>query len=246
MPAPEKRPGPAGQAPGQGQEQEPGTRPWPPGPDPGDLSRRLAARRAELRLSIAQVAARAQMSPRYVEYLERYPARISAAALRELATALQTSASALLGAGLNAPPGHGSPAGRRALARLTERECCQLIAPGGIGRVAFPSRSGPIVLPVNFAVIVGAIVFRTSPGGVIAAHADDSPVTFEVDRIDEALGEGWNVLVQGTARRVTRPEELPALRQGAAVPSWAGGDRDIYIRIFPARMSGRRIVRLAS
>ena len=47
---------------------------WPSPPDPGDLSKRIARRRTELRLSTAQVAARATISVRYVEYLERYPA----------------------------------------------------------------------------------------------------------------------------------------------------------------------------
>ena len=42
---------------------------WPSPPDPGDLSKRVALRRTELRLSQAQVAARAGMSLRYLEYL---------------------------------------------------------------------------------------------------------------------------------------------------------------------------------
>ena len=244
--APRGRPGGTGQAPGPARETTPGPQSWPSAPAPGDLSKRLTARRTELRLSIAQAAARAQMSPRYVEYLERYPARISAAGLRRLAAALHTSTSALLGGGLSAPPGHGRPAGRRALMPLTDIECHQLIAPGGIGRVAFASSSGAVVLPVNFIVIESCIVFRTRPGGVIAAHADDSPVTFEADRIDEAVGEGWSVLVQGTARRVTCPDELAALLHGATVSPWPGGDRGSYIRVIPARISGGRIVKIAS
>ena len=42
---------------------------WPSPPDPGDLSRRVAQRRAELHLSQGQVAARAGLSLRYLEYL---------------------------------------------------------------------------------------------------------------------------------------------------------------------------------
>jgi transcriptional regulator with XRE-family HTH domain len=64
---------------------------WPSPPDPGDLSRRVAQRRAELHLSQAQVAARAGVSLRYLEYLERYPARPTPAALRQLAATLRTS-----------------------------------------------------------------------------------------------------------------------------------------------------------
>jgi hypothetical protein len=44
---------------------------WPSPPDPGDLGRRLAARQAELRLSLNQVAERATVNRRYLEYLDR-------------------------------------------------------------------------------------------------------------------------------------------------------------------------------
>src|SRR5579872_6953889 len=82
--------------------QEPDDR-WPSPPDPGDLSRRVARRRAELRLSREQVAARSGMSLRYLEYLERYPARPEPDALRRLASALRTTPAALLGAGADTP-----------------------------------------------------------------------------------------------------------------------------------------------
>jgi hypothetical protein len=171
MHAPGKSPGHAG----PGQETGAGTRSWPSPPDPGDSSRRVAPRRAELRVSIDQVAVRAEMTPRYAEYVGRYPVRIRAAELRRLAAALETSPSVLLGAGLDTPPGHGRVAGRNALARLTRIGCRQLIAPGGIGRIAFPAGTGPLVLPVNFAVIGTTIMFRTSPTCVIAAYAQDPP-----------------------------------------------------------------------
>ena len=58
---------------------------WPSPADPGDLSKRVVRRRAELHLSQAQVAARAGLSLRYLEYLERYPARPAPAELRQLA-----------------------------------------------------------------------------------------------------------------------------------------------------------------
>ncbi|HEV2258690.1 MAG TPA: helix-turn-helix domain-containing protein, partial [Streptosporangiaceae bacterium] len=84
---------------------------WPSPPDPGDLSKRVARRRGELHLSKAQVAARAGMSLRYLEYVERYPARPPAAALRRLAAALQTTPAALLGARSQVPAGYGRMAG---------------------------------------------------------------------------------------------------------------------------------------
>ena len=67
---------------------------WPSPPDPGDLSRRLAARRAELRLSLSQVAERAAVNRRYLEYLESFPGQPDAGTLRRLAAALRTTPAA--------------------------------------------------------------------------------------------------------------------------------------------------------
>ena len=214
---------------------------WPSPPDPGDLSKRIARRRAELRLSKAQVAARAGMSLRYLEYLERYPARPDGAALRKLAAALLTTPAALLGARAAARPGHVRLVGPPVITKLLPAECRQLIAAGGIGRIAFGATSGPVVLPVNFAVVAGTIVIRTGEGSIIEGHADDQ-VAFEVDHIDEALCEGWSVLVRGPAHRVAHPAELRHIRREAAIRPWPGDDdRDVYVRIIPDRVTGRRI-----
>lgn len=216
--------------------------PWPSPPDPGDLSRRLARRRAQLNLSTQQVAFRASISTRYLEYLERYPGRPSAIVLRRLADTLRTSPAALLGCGLDAPPGRGCPAGHRALVRLTRAECYRLIASGGIGRVTVSTASGLAVLPVNFAMVSAAIVFRTGSGSVIAAHGEDPSVSFEVDHLDDALGEGWSVLVQGTARLITGESELRGLRRQPGPRPWPEGDRDAWVCVTPVRISGRRVI----
>ncbi len=165
------------------------------------------------------MAARAGLSLRYLEYLERYPARPAPAALRQLAAALQTTPAALLGGGANVPPWHGiRPADLRVISKLGSAECRQLITPGGVGR----------------------IVIRTAEGTVIDGHAD-GPVALEVDHIDEALRQGWSVLVRGPAHHVTHPAELSRLQEDAAVWPWAGGEREVYVRIIPSQITGRRI-----
>ena len=219
------------------QRAEPG---WPSPPDPGDLSKRLARRRTELRLSTTQVAARARISRRYLEYLERYPASPGAPVLRRLAAALWTTPAALLGAGTETPPGHGSKPDPPVVQKLTPAECRRLIAPGGIGRIAFSTVSGPVVLPVNFTVVGTSIVVRTNPGTLIEAHGDER-AAFEVDHVDEVLCQGWSVLVLGQAHRVLQSGELRHVREEATILPWPGGDRDIYVRIVPDQISGRRI-----
>jgi nitroimidazol reductase NimA-like FMN-containing flavoprotein (pyridoxamine 5'-phosphate oxidase superfamily) len=213
---------------------------WPSPPDPGDLSRRMARRRAELRLSRAQVAARAKISLRYLEYLENFPSVPDALTLRQLAAALRTTPAALLGAGAEAPPGHAGLPAHPVVTKLFPADCRRLLEPGGVGRIAFSTAAGPVVLPVNFVFLGGTIVLRTAAGTVVGAHGDDT-VAFEVDHIDEALGQGWSVLVRGQAHRVLQPGELRHVRETAAVVPWADGTRETYVRIVPSQISGRRI-----
>lgn len=213
---------------------------WPSPPDPGDLSKRITQRRTELHLSQTQVAAHAGLTLRYLEYLERYPARPTAAALRQLAAALRTTPTALLGGGANVPPGHRHPADMRFISKLMPAECRRLITPGGVGRIAFSTSSGPVVVPVNFAVLADTIVVRTAEGTVIDGHANEQ-VALEVDHIDEALCQGWSVLVRGPAHRVAHPAELRRLQEDAAVWPWPGGEREVYVRIVPREITGRRI-----
>lgn len=217
---------------------------WPSPPDPGDLSRRLAARRAELRLSPGQVAARARLTPRYLEYLENFPAQPGPDTLRRLAAALRTTPSALLGAGGDAAPGGRPAVAPRAvpaqLEPLTLAACHRLLAPGGVGRIAFATASGVVVVPVNYAMTAGTIVLRTGTGSLIAAHGD-GPVSFEADHVDFVLGQGWSVLVRGQAHRVLQRGELQHLRDECELRPWPAGEHDLYVRIVPTRITGRRI-----
>src|SRR6185437_14283250 len=188
----------------------------------------------------ASGGARRHLRLRYVEYLERYPARPTAAALRQLAVALRTTPTVLVGAGANVPPGQRRPADLRVFSKLMSAECRRLITPGGVGRIAFGTASGPVAVPVNFAVLADTIVVRTAEGTVIDGHADEQ-VALEVDHIDEALCQGWSVLVRGPAHRVAHPAELRRLLEDAAVWPWPGGEREVYVRIVPREITGRRI-----
>jgi hypothetical protein len=145
-------------------------------------------------------------------------------------------------------PGGDSAAAGPVMEVLEPEECLRLIAPGGIGRVAFTSSNGPAVLPVNYKLHDGAIVFRTAYGGPMdqdlrtGVEGVDIKIGFEVDRIDEAQQEGWSVLIQGPAHHV--PEDEVDKVAEADVTSWAGGERHLYIRIVPSQITGRRIHRL--
>jgi nitroimidazol reductase NimA-like FMN-containing flavoprotein (pyridoxamine 5'-phosphate oxidase superfamily) len=134
----------------------------------------------------------------------------------------------------------GAAAGERALRTLSPAECFGLLELGGIGRVGFAAADGIMMLPVNFAVTGKAIIFRTAPDTLLALYAD-GPVSFEVDYLDPALHEGWSVLVQGRARTVDDERVVQRLQDRARLQPWAGGARDVYVRIAPIRISGRCI-----
>lgn len=109
-----------------------------------------------------------------------------------------------------------------------------------VGRVALPAEGGPLILPVNYRVVDGCVVFRTAPGSKLAAATREMDVAFEADAVDQAWEEGWSVLVRGRAVEVTDPDELARLHRLPLRP-WAGGQRPHYIKILPSQISGRRI-----
>jgi nitroimidazol reductase NimA-like FMN-containing flavoprotein (pyridoxamine 5'-phosphate oxidase superfamily) len=164
---------------------------------------------------------------------------MTAGALIRLADALDTSVSDLLGSQPARPPGHGPAALHRELDEMREAECRRLIEPGGIGRVAFELDGRLSVIPVNFAVLDGSVIFRTEPTTAVARYAI-GPVSFEVDRIDEGMREGWSVLISGRARHADATESH-RLHRTLTVDPWAGGDREVYVVIDPEHISGRRI-----
>ena len=127
-----------------------------------------------------------------------------------------------------------------ALQTLSPVECLDLLEPGGVGRVAFYSAGEIMILPVNFAMTRKSIVFRTAPDTLLAVYAE-ARVSFEADHLDDALHEGWSVLVHGHAHKVTDERDVRHLEDRTHVEPWAAGARDVYVRITPTRISGRRI-----
>ncbi|MGH3189049.1 MAG: pyridoxamine 5'-phosphate oxidase family protein [Streptosporangiaceae bacterium] len=134
----------------------------------------------------------------------------------------------------------------RVIEELDEAESLRLIAPGGIGRIAYVGRFGPAVLPVNYKWHDGAIVFRTVRHSALdedlqtGIAGGDYVVAFEIDEIDVPGRQGWSVLIQGPAHHV----ESEAERQTAAaagVEPWPGGERELFLRIVPHHVTGRRI-----
>jgi nitroimidazol reductase NimA-like FMN-containing flavoprotein (pyridoxamine 5'-phosphate oxidase superfamily) len=125
-----------------------------------------------------------------------------------------------------------------AIERLSDGECLRLIASVPVGRIVYTLRALPAVEPVNFAVHGGDIVFRTEPGGQLAAALRQAVVAFEADELDIGRRDGWSVTIVGTAREVTDPADMARLRQIGLAP-WAPGEREHFVRITPGIITGR-------
>jgi transcriptional regulator with XRE-family HTH domain len=211
----------------------------------GDMSRRAARRRAELGLSVEEVASKAGIDPGYLRYFEENAnARLSVGSTLLLALALETTPAMLRGQEMDVRLGSGRAGVHPELETLTPEQCGRHLEAGGIGRVVYSLDRGPVAVPVNFEYADGRVIISTD---LAKAHTLEKLgiVGFEIDRVDDVLSEGWSVLVTGTARRVDDPDEILAL-SSLDLESWAGGDRHALVVIDPKEITGRVIVHQAT
>lgn len=125
---------------------------------------------------------------------------------------------------------------------LLPDECLKLLVAHvpKVGRVGVIRDNRPVVLPVNYAIVDGAVVFRTGRGAKLTAAMDGAPVAFEVDAIDASSEEGWSVVVDGHAELLRGDDAISELGD-LLVRSWVPADRANHIRIVPERITGRSI-----
>ena len=206
----------------------------------GDLSRRVARRRAELGLSLEEVAKESGIDPGYLNYLEQHAeAHLSAGSLVLLSMALKTTPEQLLGG--HPPlrrPGATSP--HPDVEPLTAEQCEVHLRMAEFGRLIYARARGPVAIPVNYEYTEGQIVISTDIDK--ATWLTGLQVAgFEVDRVDEGLSEGWSVLVTGEVRIVTDPDEQKRLLS-LGLASWNDGEDHALIAITPTEITGRVIV----
>lgn len=115
-------------------------------------------------------------------------------------------------------------------------ECLVLLRWEMLGRLAVcvPGQA-PSVVPVNFALSHGTIVFR-SDDGEKHDHLVGQPVSFEVDRFDWFRHTGWSVLVKGVAA-----EADPSVLDDVELDSWSPGPMPHLVQILPTSITGRRL-----
>jgi nitroimidazol reductase NimA-like FMN-containing flavoprotein (pyridoxamine 5'-phosphate oxidase superfamily) len=126
---------------------------------------------------------------------------------------------------------------------LDESEAMRLLAQGEVGRVGLTIGEVPAIFPVNYRILDGCIVFRSSPGSKVSTAASKGIVAFEVDDYHAADRSGWSVLVVGRSE-VVHDLDVTFAVLDAGLESFADGPRGAIVRITPTFVSGRRIVHL--
>lgn len=137
---------------------------------------------------------------------------------------------------------------RRVLERLSDAECMELLANGGVGRLVYTSRYGPTALPVQYKIDAGSIVLGTWDPVLFdedlrtgIAHAEYQ-VAVEADQLDLEAREGWLVLARGAAHHLdTEAERAPII--GTGLEPWIEDVAAHFIRVNPTSMYGNRVRR---
>lgn len=123
------------------------------------------------------------------------------------------------------------------MTELDRDECLVLLRWEVIGRlaVAVPGEA-PSVVPVNFAVHNGTVLFRSGEGEKLR-HLRDQPVSLQVDRFDLYRRIGWSVLVKGIAVEVD-----PGVVDDFDLEPWAPEATQHLLQLDPDQITGRRLV----
>jgi nitroimidazol reductase NimA-like FMN-containing flavoprotein (pyridoxamine 5'-phosphate oxidase superfamily) len=136
----------------------------------------------------------------------------------------------------------------RVLKPLSEAECMGLLADGGLGRLVYNSRYGPMALPVVYRIDGESIVLGTWDPALFdedlrtgIANAEYQ-VAVEADQIDLEAREGWIVLVRGAAHHLDSEAERAAVI-GAGLEPWIDGVPAHFIRVSPTGTWGNRVLR---
>lgn len=124
---------------------------------------------------------------------------------------------------------------------LSAQDCQALLSSGVAGRVALATPTGPQIVPVNYTVVDGAIIIRTSPYSMLATHGRDSMFAFEIDGFDRTHKRGWSVQARGRATVVTDRATLDRIREVAAPQPWASGTRSMHLSLRWSELTGRQV-----
>ena len=107
-----------------------------------------------------------------------------------------------------------------------------------VGRLAYHLLGEVHIVPVNYVVADGRILFRTAPGSKLLGVVMDADVAFETDRVGP--DRATSVVVRGAANLLTE-REVDDLGD-VPVTSWVPTDKDEVVAVEVREISGRSFV----
>lgn len=114
----------------------------------------------------------------------------------------------------------------------------RLFASAPVSRLVVSVSDVTDVFPITHTVVGDDVFFRTAPGSKLAGLAANASVLVEADEV--GADSSWSVIVRGLARRIEERVELDAV-EPLLRPPYAGGWKEIVVRVTPATISGRRV-----
>jgi nitroimidazol reductase NimA-like FMN-containing flavoprotein (pyridoxamine 5'-phosphate oxidase superfamily) len=119
---------------------------------------------------------------------------------------------------------------------LDEEQSWKLLENAQHGRIVLSAAGETDIFPINYRAHDGVLLLRTAPGTKLAEITINENVMFEADGITSE--EAWSVVVKGTARVLTRGQEITEAEE-LNLKTWVPTLKDFYVEITPSRISGR-------
>ncbi|MEF3122516.1 pyridoxamine 5'-phosphate oxidase family protein [Kocuria flava] len=133
-------------------------------------------------------------------------------------------------------PEKAQRAGRPPVTELTQEQCWDHLASARFGRIATMDGDEIEITPINLVADDGRIYFRTAPGTKLLHLLLHDRVAVQVDHAQG--GEAWSVIVRGTARLLTDPEETRRVDELPLRP-WLDTVKLEYVEVVPTKVTGR-------
>lgn len=124
------------------------------------------------------------------------------------------------------------------VAELSAEECWELLDVEEFGRLAYRLVDEVHLVPVNYAVDEGSLLFRTASGNKLLAAALHSDVALEIDWHDERAA--WSVVVRGRLRRLAEDEAHRV--EGRLLEPWVPTLKYDVVELVPETVTGRRFL----
>jgi nitroimidazol reductase NimA-like FMN-containing flavoprotein (pyridoxamine 5'-phosphate oxidase superfamily) len=128
---------------------------------------------------------------------------------------------------------------RTGMTILDHNECWALLRQTDVARLAVAIANRPDIVPINYVVDHGRVVFRTAEGTKLAASVLGDAVAFEVDGFDAASGDAWSVVIKGRAIEIEHMHDVFDALDLPLFP-WHAAPKPRFVSIEPDDISGRR------